>query len=57
MRFNPPTKVTFYISVFLALLGLVGFFMPTVPVVGAFAFWFLFVGYAYLVLGLFVKGM
>jgi uncharacterized membrane protein HdeD (DUF308 family) len=52
-RFNPPTKTTFYISVVLVLIGLVGQFVPAIP----FAFWFAFVGYVLLAAGLFVKGM
>jgi len=53
MRFNPPTKMTFYISVVLVAIGLIGQFVPAIP----FAFWFAFVGYVLLAAGLFVKGM
>ena len=52
-RFNPPTKMTFYISVVLVAIGLIGQFVPAIP----FAFWFAFVGYVLLAAGLFVKGM
>lgn len=55
MKFNPPKKVTFYISVVLALLGLLGVF--GVPVLSGFAFWLLLAGYVVLAVSLFVKGM
>ena len=53
-RFNPPTKVTFYISVALAVIGLVLFFAVSQPLWGILA---VTAGYVYLVAGLFVKGM
>jgi len=53
---NPPTKMTFWISLVLAVLGLLGTFV-TIPFVSGLAFWFVVVGYAVLVAGLFVKGM
>ena len=56
MKLNPPTKVAFWISVVLAVLGLLGSFVA-VPFVSAYAFWFVVVGYVVLVASLFVKGM
>ena len=56
MKLNPPTKVAFWISVVLALLGLLGSFV-SIPVVSAYAFWFLVIGYVVLLGSLFVKGM
>jgi heme/copper-type cytochrome/quinol oxidase subunit 1 len=56
MKMNPPTKLFFWISVVLAVLGLLGTFV-TIPFVSAFAFWFVVVGYVVLVASLFVKGM
>lgn len=53
MNFNPPKKTTVYLSLIIAVLGLVAFF---VPAVSAFAFWVLLVGYLVLVAGLLVKG-
>jgi len=55
MRLTPPKKSTFWISVILAALGLIGFFV-TIPFVSEFAFWFVFVGYVVLALGLLLKG-
>ena len=56
MKLNPPTKIAFWISVVLAVLGLLGSFVA-IPFVSAYAFWFVVVGYALLVASLFVKGM
>ena len=54
MKINLPKKSTFYISLVLAVLGLLGAF--GVPVISGFAFWLLLAGYAVLVAGLFLKG-
>ena len=54
MKINLPKKSTFYISLVFAVLGLLGAF--GVPFLAGFAFWLLFVGYAVLVAGLFLKG-
>jgi len=56
MKMNPPTKVVFYISVVLVVLGILGTFI-TIPFVSGLAFWFVVVGYALLAASLFVKGM
>ncbi len=56
MKLTPPTRVVFWISVVLGLLGLIGTFV-TIPFVTAYAFWFVFVGLLLLVLGLLIKGL
>ena len=56
MKMNPPTKLVFWISVVLAVLGLLGA-LVTIPFVSAYAFWFVLLGYIVLVVSLFVKGM
>ena len=56
MTLNPPTKIAFWISVVLFLLGFLGSFV-TIPFVSAFAFWFVVVGYLVLLVSLFMKGM
>lgn len=55
MSLTPPKKSTFYISLVLAVLGLIGSFV-TIPFVSAYAFWFVLVGYVVLALGMFLKG-
>jgi len=54
MRLNAPKVITFWIAVALAILGLIFFF---IPVVAAFAFWLLLIGFIVLMLGNFIKGM
>jgi hypothetical protein len=57
MKLNTPKMITFWIAVILGVLGFIGALVPTLPVIGAFAFWFLFVGFVLLVLGMLVKGL
>jgi len=55
MKLTPPTKLAFWLSVVLAALGLIGelgLFAALAPL----AFWFVFVGFVVLLLGLLVKG-
>ena len=55
MKLNPPKKITFYISLVLAALGLLGTFI-SIPFVSGYAFFFVLIGYVLLVLGLLIKG-
>ncbi len=54
MRLTPPKKITFWIAVILAVLGLIGFFVPALSL---FYFWLLLAGFVLLVLGLLIKGL
>ncbi len=56
MKFNPPKKTTFWVTVILAALGFIGSFV-SIPFVSAYAFWFVLVAYIVLAASLFVKGM
>ncbi|MBL6964968.1 MAG: hypothetical protein ISR60_00325 [Anaerolineales bacterium] len=56
MKLNPPKNITFYISVVLAALGLIGSFV-SIPFVSGLAFWFVVVGFVLLAAGLLVKGL
>ena len=53
MRLTPPTKNVFYLSVILAVVGLVFFF---VPAVAGYAFWVALIAYVLLALGVALKG-
>ena len=53
MMLSPPNKIVFYISVLLAVVGLIAFFVPAVE---AYSFWVLLVGYVLLALGNVMKG-
>lgn len=53
MRLNPPTKIVFWLSAIVALLGLIAFFIPAFK---GFAFFIVLVGYVLLFLGNTLKG-
>ncbi len=55
MKLTPPKQTTFWVSVVLAVLGLIGSFV-SIPFVSDYAFWFVVVGYVILFLGLTMKG-
>lgn len=55
MNLTPPTKNVFYVSVVLAVLGILGSFI-SIPFVSVYAFWFLVVAYVVLFLGNTMKG-
>ena len=55
MNLTPPTKNVFWISVVVALLGIVASFV-TIPFVSTYAFWFVVVAYVLLALGNTMKG-
>jgi len=56
MKLTPPKAITFWISVILGVLGLLGM-LTSIPFVSANAFWFAFLGLVLLVLGLLLKGL
>ena len=57
MKLTPPKVITFWIAVILGVLGLIGVLAASLPLIGAYSFWFLFAGFVLLVLGLLVKGL
>ena len=56
MKLTPPTQNVFYVSVVLAVLGLLGSFV-SIPFVSDYAFWFVLVAYVVLFLGNTMKGL
>lgn len=56
MKLTPPKAVVFWISVFLAVLGVVGS-LVTIPFVSALASFFIVVGFVLLALGNLIKGL
>ena len=56
MKLTPPTKNVFYVSVVLAVVGILGRFV-SIPFVSAYAFWFVVVAYVVLLLGNTMKGV
>jgi hypothetical protein len=57
MKLSAPKNLTWIIGVVLGVLGLLGNFMPTLPVVGGFSFWLVFLGFAVLAVATFVEGL
>jgi hypothetical protein len=56
MKFNAPTQRWWWISVILAAIGLIGYFVA-IPFVSVYAFWFMTVGFVFLALSTVLKGM
>lgn len=57
MKLSKPKNVTWIIAVILGVLGIIGFFASSVPIIGPLAFWFAFAGFALLALGTFFEGL
>ncbi len=56
MKLTPPTQNVFYISVVLAVVGILGSFI-SIPFVSGYAFLFVVVAYLVLFLGNTMKGL
>jgi hypothetical protein len=56
MKLHAPKMITFWIALILAVLGFLGK-LTTIPFVTPNDFWFVFVAFVLLVLGLFIKGL
>ncbi len=52
---SAPTQAVFLISLIIAIIALIGFFVA-IPVVSAYAFWIAIIGYVVLALGCVMKG-
>ena len=57
MKLTLPKVITFVISVVLGILGLIGRIEPSVPLIGPYNFWFVFIGWLLLILGLLIKDL
>jgi len=55
MKLSPPTNVTFWISVVLFVLGILGS-LTSIPVVSSYTFLLVALGYIVLFLGVVLKG-
>jgi hypothetical protein len=55
MRLTPPKKIVFWISLILAVVGLIAYFV-TIPFLSGITFWLVLVAYVLLALGNAVKG-
>lgn len=57
MRLNAPKRVVFYISVIMAVLGLLGAFNLVPLLAGMTAFWLTLAAFVILAMGTMMKGM
>ena len=55
MNLNAPSQVVFIIAVIIAILAVIGYFAPTVPVLGAYAFWIAILAFIVLAGGVLMK--
>jgi hypothetical protein len=51
MKLSPPTNLIFVTSLFLALLALLGYFVPAVPYLQSYEYWIAILAYAVLAAG------
>ena len=56
MKLSPPTKIVFWLSTILAVLGIVSQLLVKIPVVSGNEFWFVAAGFVLLWLGNALKG-
>jgi len=56
MKLSPPKNITWWIAVVIGVLGLLGK-LTNIPIVSGSEFWFVFVGFAILVLATLLKDL
>jgi hypothetical protein len=57
MKLTPPKQTTFWVSVIIGLLGIVGKVVPSLPLIGPFAFWFVAIAFVLLALSVTMTGL
>ncbi|MNT70004.1 hypothetical protein D3C72_2083580 [compost metagenome] len=56
MNLSAPTQLMFIISVVLAVIALIGYFVPTVAIIGVYAFWIMTAAFVVLAAGVLFRG-
>lgn len=56
MNLSAPSQAVFLIAVVIAVLAVIGALVPTLPVIGAYAFWVAILGFVVLAGGVLMKG-
>lgn len=56
MNLNAPTQLVFIIAVVIAIIALVGFFMPTIAFIGVYAFWIMTLAFVVLAAAVLFRG-
>jgi hypothetical protein len=57
VKLSPPKQLTFWVSVIIGVLGILGKLVPSLPVVSDYSFWLLTIGFVLLVLGNAMTGL
>lgn len=56
MNLSAPTQAVFWISVIIAVLALIGWFVPGIPIISVYAFWIAIIAFIVLAAGCLMKG-
>jgi len=56
MNLNAPTQLIFIIALLLAVVALIGYFVPTVALIGVYSFWIMTVAFIVLAAGVVFRG-
>jgi hypothetical protein len=51
MNLNAPSQGLFWVAVVIAVIGIIGWFAPTIPIIGPYAFWVAIVAFIVLAAG------
>ena len=57
MKLSAPKQTTFWVCVIVGLLGVVGKLVPSLPLLGPFAFWLVVIAFVLLVLSVTTTGL
>ena len=57
MKLSPPKQITFWACLIVGLLGIVGKLVPSLPLLGPFAFWLVVIAFVLLVLSVTTTGL
>jgi hypothetical protein len=56
MNLSAPTQLMFIIALVLALIALVGYFVPTIAIIGVYTFWIMTAAFVVLTAGVLFRG-
>ncbi len=57
MKLTPPKQITFWASVVIGVLGVIGKLIPSLPLISANAFWLVVFGFVLLILAVTTTGL
>lgn len=56
MNLNAPTQIVFIVAVVIAIVALIGYFVPTIAIIGVYSFWIMTVAFVVLAAGVLFRG-